>query len=380
MAARGVVSSLSRTGVAIAALMIAVAVTVSVGVMIDSFRQTVVRWLSISLVADVYVSPPDFSMGQRNGGLDGDLVSALRSVPGARAWTNVQRVDVPGEGGEATRLIVLGADADTRPTYELLDGNSETVWSAFLDGQGVLVSEPYARRHGVGAGDRIRLLTDRGERSYPVLGVYREYATERGVVAIHRSAYMRSWDDRGMTGIAFYLDPGEDVQDFMSALVEVAAPDHEIQVRSNRAIREEAIAVFDRTFTITAVLRLLTVVVAFVGVLSALMALQLERLREFGVLRANGLTPGQVWGLVVMQSGLMGLVAGLLSLPVGLALAWVMIHIINVRAFGWTLAMTVSPLLLAQGLAMALVASLLAGLYPSWRLSRASPALALREE
>jgi len=122
------------------------------------------------------------------------------------------------------------------------------------------------------------------------------------------------------------------------------------------------------------------VIVAFVGVLSALMALQLERMREFGVLRANGLTPGQVWGLVVIQSGLMGLVAGLLSLPVGLVLAWVMIHIINVRAFGWTLSMTVSPVLLAQALAVSIGASVLAGLYPSRKLAQASPALALREE
>jgi putative ABC transport system permease protein len=128
------------------------------------------------------------------------------------------------------------------------------------------------------------------------------------------------------------------------------------------------------------VLRLLTVIVAFVGVLSALMALQLERMREFGVLRANGLTPGQVWGLVVMQSGLMGLVAGLLSVPVGLAMAWVMIHIINLRAFGWTLAMSVSPFLLIQGVAVAILASVLAGLYPSWKLAAAPPALALREE
>jgi putative ABC transport system permease protein len=244
----------------------------------------------------------------------------------------------------------------------------------------VLVSEPYARRRSVAAGDQVVFLTDRGERSYPVLGVYRDYATELGVVAMHSSSYLRSWDDPGLTGIAFFVEPDYDIETFMSGLVEAAAPEHEILVQSNRAIRDEAIAVFDRTFTITAVLRLLVVIVAFVGVLSALMALQLERMREFGVLRANGLTPGQVWGLVVLQSSLMGLVAGILSLPVGLVLAWVMIHIVNVRAFGWTLSMAVNPILLGQAVAVSIGASALAGLYPSYKLAQASPALALREE
>jgi putative ABC transport system permease protein len=122
------------------------------------------------------------------------------------------------------------------------------------------------------------------------------------------------------------------------------------------------------------------VVVAFVGVLSALMALQLERLREFGVLRANGMTPGQVWRLVVLQTGLMGLVAGLFSIPVGLTLSWIMIRVINLRAFGWTLTMAADPFLLAQGVAVAVGASVLAGLYPARKLAGASPALALREE
>jgi putative ABC transport system permease protein len=380
MATRGVVSSLSRTGVAIAALMTAVAVTVSVGIMIDSFRQTVVRWLSSSLVADVYVSPPDLTVGRSGPGLDDDLAARLMAVPGATATSNIRRVDVPETGGRTTRLIVLGVGEDSRPSYQLLDGSFDDIWRAFRNGRGVLVSEPYARRNGVGTGDQVTLLTDRGERSYPVLGVYHDYASERGVVAIHRSAYLRSWDDPGLTGIAFYLQPEYDIETFMAGLMEAAGPEHEILVRSNRAIRDEAIAVFDRTFTITAVLRLLTVVVAFVGILSSLMALQLERMREFGVLRANGLTPGQVWGLVVIQSGLMGLVAGLLSLPVGLVLAWVMIHVINLRAFGWTLSMAVSPALLAQGVAVSVAASVLAGLYPSWKLAQASPALALREE
>jgi putative ABC transport system permease protein len=125
---------------------------------------------------------------------------------------------------------------------------------------------------------------------------------------------------------------------------------------------------------------LLAFIVAFVGVLSALMALELERARELGVLRAIGLTPGQVRRLVLTQTGLLGMVSGVLAIPVGLVLSWVMIYVVNKRSFGWTLQMEVGPEVLVQAVALAVVGAFVAGVYPAWRMARAAPALALRGE
>ena len=151
-------------------------------------------------------------------------------------------------------------------------------------------------------------------------------------------------------------------------------------VRTNDELREGSLEVFDRTFQVTAVLRLLAFIVAFVGVLSALMALELERSRELGVMRAWGLTPREVWKLVVAQTGLMGFVSGALAAPMGVALSVVMIYFINKRSFGWTLDMRVGPDVLLEALILALVGALLAGVYPAWRMSRTSPAVAMRGE
>ena len=153
-----------------------------------------------------------------------------------------------------------------------------------------------------------------------------------------------------------------------------------MSIRSNRALREASLVIFDRTFAVTRVLRLLIVVVAFVGVLSALMALGLERVRELGLQRALGLTPGQVWGVVTAQTGLMGLVAGLLAMPVGVLLAAVLVFVINRRSFGWTMPIDVRPDILLQGLLLAVVAALVAGAYPALRMARAAPVEALRDE
>jgi putative ABC transport system permease protein len=151
-------------------------------------------------------------------------------------------------------------------------------------------------------------------------------------------------------------------------------------VRSTRALREASLEIFDRTFAITGVLRTITIVVAFVGMLAALMALQLERVREVGVLRALGLTPRQVWAVITGQTGLMGLLAGILAVPGGLVLAGVLVLVINRRSFGWTMPIDPTPSILLQGVALSVLAAVLAGLYPAWRMATASPAEALRDE
>jgi putative ABC transport system permease protein len=372
------VAALSRTGVAIAALMIAISATIGVGIMIASFREAVVDWLGGSLQADIYVAPPSLVRSRPDATLDAALASRLAATPGvAGAGTSRGAVARGPEG--PVRVVALGLEAGRPPGFKFHVGRPELVWPAF-DAGAVIVSEPFAYRHAVNAGGSVRLRTDRGERNFPVAGVFYDYASSAGAVVMSRRTYDRFWDDRGVSALALYAAPGVDVERLMVTLRERAAGVQDVIIRSNHALRDASLEIFDRTFAITAVLRLLIVTVAFVGVLSALMALQLERGREHGVLRALGLTPAQVWGVVTAQTGLMGLVAGLLAVPVGIMLAAVLVFVINRRSFGWTMPLDIAPLILAQGVLLAVAAALLAGLYPAWKMSAASPAEALRDE
>ncbi len=380
MAAGGVVASLSRTAVAIAALVIAVSVTVGIGVMIDSFRRTVVRWLEMSLQSDVYVSVPSRAGGFSGPDLDPEVARRAAALAGVERAALIRRVELPTPEG-SIRLVVIGSDeTGLRRSFELKEGRQDEAWPAFQAGDAVLVSEPYSSRTGVRAGDAVRLPTGRGDRDFRVAGVYYDYASDRGVVLMSRRAYLRNWNDPFLSGFSLELAPGADPDQVVERLRKAIGAERALAIQSNRSLKRLSLEVFDRTFLITGVLRLLAGLVAFIGVLSALMALQLERSRELGVLRANGMTPGQVWQLVTSQTGLMGLAAGLLSIPVGLALAAIMIYVVNRRSFGWTIRMEVSPGVLLQALLLALAAALLAGLYPAWKMARTSPALALREE
>jgi putative ABC transport system permease protein len=379
LAARGVVASLSRTAPAVAALVVAVSVTVGLGIMISSFRGTVVRWLDHTLQADVYLSPPAPMASRAEGALSDGLVGRLRGVPGVEGISTYRGVTVPTPEGDV-RLVALDLDPRGEDAFRFLEGDPSTVFGRFRSGEALLVSEPFAYRRGLQVGDSVSIPGEAGSVSLPIGAVFSDYGSDQGVVMMGRTAYDRLFADRRITSLGFFLAPGADSEAVLAELRARVGGEDAVVIRSNRSLRQASLEVFDRTFAITAVLRALAFTVAFIGVLSALMALQLERGRELGVLRANGLTPGQVWTLVTTQTGIMGVVAGILAVPAGLVLAAVMIFVVNRRSFGWTLQMELGPDLILQAVGLAVVGALVAGLIPAWRMSRTSPALALREE
>ena len=379
LAARGVVDALSRTAPAVAALSVAVSVTIGMGTMIGSFRGTLERWLDVTLQADIYLSLPS-QVGYRSpGAIPPELIDRIAGDPDIAGLNTYRRVEIDSEYG-ITRLTALELDSRGEGAFTWKSGGPEAALRAFRDEGAVLVSEPFAHRHRLEVGSRVRLPTARGPVTFPVAGVFFDYGSDQGIVMMSRETYDRSWDDPGVTSLGLFVAPGAPADAVVERVRGLLDPGTQVVVRSNQALKTLSLEVFDRTFAVTAVLRMLAFVVAFIAVVSALMALQLERARELGVLRANGLTPGQVWHLVTAQTGLMGLVAGIMAIPMGIALAMVMILVVNERSFGWTLQMELGPGVFAQGLALALVGSLLAGVYPAWRMSRTSPATALRNE
>jgi putative ABC transport system permease protein len=110
------------------------------------------------------------------------------------------------------------------------------------------------------------------------------------------------------------------------------------------------------------------------------MSLQLERTREIGILRATGITPMQLSRMTLLETGIMGTLAGLFAMPLGYVLAWILIYVINIRSFGWTLQMALVGKYFWQAWLVAIVAAVLAGIYPAIRLGRMNIATAIRQE
>ena len=383
MAPRDIVRSLSRTSVAIAALMIAVSVIVGVSIMIGSFRQTVTQWLGQTLQADVFISPPSLTASSIGGVLDSEIVGLAESWPGVERAVIARQI--PVQLADSNRSVTLVATNDDvsrgeRP-FMWLDGSYEESWSRMMGGEGIMVSEPFMRKENLMIPpEPVTLMTPTGPQTYPVLGVYFDYSSEQGVVLMAQDSYISLWQDERISTMALFVEPGVNVDDVVDELRGEFNGRYDVIVSSNEGLRREALVIFDRTFAITSALQLLSVVVAFIGVLSALMSLQLERARELGVLRATGMTIQQLWRLTLLETGLMGSTAGLLAMPAGYILAWILIYVINVRSFGWTLQMHLEPVDFVQAFLVALVAALLAGIYPALRLGKMVVATAIRQE
>jgi len=379
MAPRNVVTSISRTAVAVAALMVAVSVTIGVSLMIGSFRTTVVAWLDQVLQGDVYVSAPSRTSTQASTPLDPAVLPVVEVWPGVERVDLLRTVTVESPGGPISVFAVDNPNFGDRP-FVTGDLSSEEIWAAMQDGA-VVVSEPYANLVDLPRkGGSVTLYTSEGPREFPVAGIYYDYVTSSGIVSMSLDTYRRLWNDETVTALSVRLEPGVDADAVTRELGDALAPVQRLFVRPNQALRDEALVIFDRTFAITGALQLLATVVAFIGVLSALLSLLLEKQREVGILRAVGLTARQLWGLVMLETGLMGAVAGLLAMPTGFALSLILIYIINRRSFGWTLQMQVDPAPFLTALAVAVVAALLAGIYPARKMGRMLTAEALRYE
>ena len=372
LAISGIAAGLSRTGVAVVALAVALSATIGVSVMVDSFRGSVSRWLEQSLQADIYA-------GVQRGALDPDLLEALRRIDGVEATSTSRRGWIE-ESGVRTQLVAIRMAPGSYAGTEILDADPADVWSAWEGRDAVLVSEPYGYYKEVGAGSRITLPTDAGAREFEVLATYQSYDVNASAIMMSRATYDRHFDDDGIDTLGLYLEDGVNVDDVVDRVRTLSAGKQEIRVDSNVRIRELSLEIFDQTFVITNVLYWLAMGVAFIGILSAMLALQLERARELATLRALGMTPRQVGGMIAVQSGGIGLLSGIASIPLGVVMAWVLIEVINRRAFGWQIDMSIAPGILVTSVVFAVLTAILAGVYPARSAARSEPALAMREE
>lgn len=374
---RMVRAEISRTGVAIAALMIAVAATIGMNLMIDSFRSTVSQWLNTTLQADLYLALPGDKLAQDKADKNRALKAAITGLAEVYKVSTVLHTQLVA-GGSPVKVSAFELTDESKNGFVFKQKFDSAIWQTFEEQQSIIVTEPYAYHHGVKAGDSVALQTGSGIQKFKILGIYHDYSGDRGRLAMSRKQYLRFWPDLGYTGIGIYKTADADLTDLENRLREML-PDS-VEIKSSRAIFDASMQVFDQTFLITEALRWLAAGIAFVGVFGALMALQFERTRQLGILRAIGMTPGQLTGLICAETGLMGLTAGLIAVPVGLLVAYVLIFIVYLRSFGWTMAFQVDSAALLQGFLLAFAAALLAGVLPAYRMARTRPAEALRSE
>ncbi len=262
---------------------------------------------------------------------------------------------------------------------DLTAGDPHTVWRDYGRGA-LLLSDSLAWRLSLRPGQSLSLVTASGPRRFPIAGIYHEYGSGLGSAMISLAVYRRLWRDDAVTAVGLYLEPGVAAAGEIPRLQAAAGGRQALLIRSNADIRAMSLDIFDRTFIITRVLYWLAAAIAAVGLVSALLAWELDRARELSVLRALGLTPRGAAALIAAQTVFMGCAALLAAMPAGLIIAVVLTKVVDRRAFGWHIQIHLHSAQFLNALALALAAALLAALYPAMRAAAGPIAAQMRDE
>lgn len=382
LASQSLSASLRRTSVLVGALSTAIAMMTAVGIMVGSFRETVLLWMNDQVPADLYMRAGGVPAADRHPSLTLEFADKIAQLPGVATVDRLRDYEINYEGMPAG---LASAELDAQRVYHkanFMSGReTQDVLAEMRGANAVVVSEPFSNKHHVKRGDSITLSLGGAKADFRVVDVFYDYSSERGTVVMDRATALKYLPDPAPASLAIYVSPGASLAEVRREIENLAAAgNHRIMIFSNRDLRAQALMIFDRTFAITYALEAVAVIVAVIGVAGALLAVVIDRRRELGLLRFLGATSWQIRKLILVEAGLLGLLATLAGVIQGFALSLILVFVINKQSFGWTIRFHWPVEILLGALSLVYIATVLAGLYPANVAIRLNPIEVVHEE
>ncbi len=373
LAAHGLGRHPHRNAVTLSSLAIAVAMLVSLIIMIESFRATVEIWTRQTLRADFYAAPASRFIKGSKASVSEDAIQAIGGVSGVAAVGGFRAVRLPWRG---ERITLAGGDfliEAERGRRLFLEGDSkETITRARERGEAI-ITETFSNLYGVKKGDLLRLPAPGGEVAVRVAGVYYDYTTDGGFVVVDREFLKKHWGDDRLSALAIYLTENARPEEVRKSLEGVLDPT--MVLISNAGLKKRVSNIFDQTFAITYALEFIAVAVALLSVATGLSSNILERVHEIGALRAMGLNRKGIISAIMGEAVILGALSVLVGLAAGVCLAAILIFVVNKLSFGWTIQYIFTWKAMAVYLLVVVLASLAAG----WLPARAAARIPIRE-
>jgi putative ABC transport system permease protein len=360
--------------------MIAIAMLISVTLMIKSFRQGVDTWIGQSVSGDLFVGP----ILPSNQGFTQFLeLEAIKEIQSFNAISDIYhyRGLITDIKGLPIRLWAGNLDLIQRHGGLMFtQGRSEDIFRKTLKEEAVLVSEVLANQLSLRPGDSLPLMTAEGVRSFSVAGIFYDYRTEGGAVWLDRSVFLKYWKDPRINGVRLYLKDSSQSGQLREAILKKMEGRISLVIISNRELRGQILDIFDQTFQITYILEAIAILVAFLGVLHTSSITVLFREKELGILKALGTLPGQIRQMIFAETALMGFFSFFWGGVAGTLLSLILIFVINKQSFGWTIPFYWSWTVYLQTLGVILLGSLFSGWLPAAMAVRKNAQEMIREE
>lgn len=342
---------------ALMALLLAMAANVGVSTMVSSFRLTFTGFLDQRLASELYVNAKD--------GVQADKIIKV-ATSNALAILPILMVDQQ-VSGQPAQIFGARDHATYRDNWKFLDEVPD-VWDVLARGEGVIINEQLFRRAKLDIGVYIPVTTD---LSLPILGIYGDYGNPVGQVIMSETLFRKQFPDIIALRFGLRVAAG-DIENLRTNLTKQAGVNSGSMI-DQLAIKKLSLSVFERTFTVTTALNILTLAVASFAMLMSLLTLAAMRLPQLAPVWALGLTRRRLATLDLIRAVVLAAFTGALALPLGLALAWALLAIVNVEAFGWRLPMYLFLMDYLRLGAFALLAAAAAALWPAWQLWQMPP-------
>ncbi len=353
---------------ALGALLLALATNIGVGAMVEGFRTTFVSWLDERLVAEAYLEAASESDRSRIEAFLSTRAEVREILPTARAPSQL--------AGGPIEVFGLRPSETYREHFPTLSAKPDA-WERLASGQAALVSEQLARRLKLDLGATVELPTPQGSWPLQIVGVYADYGNPKGQLRVDLDALARHWPQLRRVALSLRVAPQAVVPALLADLRARFGPAL-TRALDQASVKALSLRVFDHTFAVTAALGALTLFVSSVALFSSLATLANMRLLALAPLFAIGVTRGRLALFEVARVLALAFATALCALPLGLAMAWILVAEINVRAFGWRLPYHIFPGQWLEMLALALVAALFSAALPALRLARTAPAALLK--
>ena len=347
---------------ALMALLLALAASIGVGTMVSSFRLTFTDWLDQRLASELYVHADTAADAAAIRQFLTPRVDAVLPI-----WFAESKI--AGQPGKIYGIV----DHDTYRDNWAIAGAVTDPWDALAAGDGVLLNEQSAHRGGLSTGDMVALSDS---LSLPLLGTFADYGNPHAHAMISLGLLQSAFPthEARRFGVRIAPDRLPALRDALRAEFGLSGP----QMVDQSRLKAMSMAVFDRTFTVTGALNLLTLAVAGIAILMSLLTLSSMRLPQVAPVWAMGLTRRRLALLDLLRSVILAALTLIVAIPLGLLLAWILLRVINLEAFGWRLPMFVFPIDWLRLFLLALVAAVAAAAIPVLRLARTPPSELLK--
>ena len=357
--------SLYRFSTALMSVAISSALIIALLTLIYSFRHSLTSWINRNITADLYIKPASCTSNFCFYPLSDEVASALEALPEVAGVDRFRTLSISLFG----RKVVAGFGdiALQRKLARTGYGGSRTIERnrELESGRKVSISNYLGVKYGLKEGDTITLQTPRGKADFVVSDTYSSYSTTSGFIYMDRKWLNEYWGLDDATQLAVYLEKGADTGTAIRKLNRLLPAGYALEITNNRDLRKKVIAIFDKTFSITYAIELISIAVSLIGVVNMLLALVLERRREISVMRYLGGSWEQIRETFMISSGMVGIAGIALGTVMGLLMSIIFIQVINKISFGWEIQFGIPFHLIFLVWLFLLLTTLGAGLLPS---------------